>query len=463
MSVETHKALRLPDLTLFTVSAIVLLDTLAASASIGVSSLTWWVLLGVIFMLPIGLITAELGTSYPDEGGIYIWIKRAFGQKWATRAVWAYWINTAIWLPAIFILFAGVLARLLGLEITIPGQIGIGIILTWLTVALDVFGLKIGKWVPNLGAVFKIIIFGVLIVGGFFYASKHGYANEINAATLKPSLLEGTQFLPAIIYGMLGFELVSSAGGNIQRPERNVPRAILLSGVLILSLYFFSTLGILAAIPAGDIDIVEGLIDTLELFFAGFAGGKIFVLILGLGALYTFWSNGATWAIGCNRATAEAASEGQLPSLFAKRHHGHGGPIGAAILMGCVCTIALILYGALAETNEDLFWSLFAFSAVIFMMPYTGMVLAFAKLRQSDPNSPRPFKVPGGLWVARLLAGICALILLTTIILFLYVPGSGDDAGLQKSTLYGVIVVLIIGEFLIRFARKKNQTYDVKS
>ena len=106
----SQKVLKLPDLTLFTVSAIVLLDTLAASASIGASSLTWWLLLGVLFMLPIGLITSELGTSYPAEGGIYVWIKKAFGQEWSTRAMWAYWINTAIWLPAIFILFAGVLA-----------------------------------------------------------------------------------------------------------------------------------------------------------------------------------------------------------------------------------------------------------------------------------------------------------------------------------------------------------------
>ena len=99
-------------------------------------------------MLPIGLITAELGTSFPAEGGIYVWIKRAFGQRWATRAVWAYWINTAIWLPAIFILFAGVLSSLLQVDLGIPTAIGIGIGLAWLTVAVDLFGLNIGKWAP---------------------------------------------------------------------------------------------------------------------------------------------------------------------------------------------------------------------------------------------------------------------------------------------------------------------------
>ena len=144
--------------------------------------------------------------------------------------------------------------------------------------------------------------------------------------------------------------------------------------------------------------------------------------------------------------------------MFAKRHAEHGGPIGAAILMGCVCTVALVLYGALVDSNEDLFWALFSFSAVIFMLPYAGMVLAFLKLRFIDPDTVRPFRAPGGLWGAKLLAGICFIILVMTIGLFLYVPGEG----LQKSTLYGVVGVLIIGEGLIRWARKTGINYDVR-
>lgn len=454
MTAGLKKVLGLPDLILFTVSAIVLLDTLAASASIGPSALFWWIFLGIIFLLPIGLITAELGTAYPAEGGIYVWIRKAFGQKWATRSVWAYWINTAIWLPAIFILFAGVFARLFHLELSIPMQIGIGLILTWLTVGLDVLGLEIGKWIPNLGATLKLIIFAVLIFGGFRYGLTHGAANEVNLQTIKPAWEDGVKFLPVIIYGMLGFELVSAAGGEIRRPARDVPMAILVSGLIVLFLYFFATAGILKAIPAGDIDIVDGLIDTLALFFEDLPGGDILVLALGLGALFTFFSNGATWAMGCNRTTAEAASEGQLPKVFARRGKEHGGPIGAAICMGVVCSLALVLYGGLASSNEDLFWSLFSFSAVIFMLPYIGMVLAFLKLRFSDPDTTRPFRAPGGQVGAIVIAGLCVSVLIMTIVLFLYVPGEG----LQQSTIWGVLVVLLVGEALIRLSKGHRKT-----
>ncbi|MEK7265639.1 MAG: APC family permease, partial [Pseudomonadota bacterium] len=256
------KVLGLPDLVLFTVSAILLLDTLAASASIGASSLFWWLFLGAFFLIPIGLITAELATAYPEEGGLYVWIRRGLGRRWAARAVWAYWINTAIWLPSIFILFAGVFVRLSGIDLTLSQQIGVGIALAWLTALLDILGLQIGKWVPNLGALFKMIIFTVLILAGWHYGQTHGFANPLSADDFKPEWKEGLKFVPAIVYGMLGFELVCAASGEIKHPARDMPLSIIISGIIVLAFYFLATAGILAAIPADEINIVEGLIDT---------------------------------------------------------------------------------------------------------------------------------------------------------------------------------------------------------
>jgi amino acid transporter len=443
---DLPKVLGLQDLVLFTVSAILLLDTLAASASIGPSSLFWWLFLGAFFLIPIGLITAELGAAYPEEGGIYVWIRRGLGRHWAARAVWAYWINTAIWLPSIFVLFAGVFARLFGLEISIAHQIAIGVALAWATALLDILGLKIGKWVPNLGAFFKIVIFVVLIAAGWRYGQSHGFANPLSADAFRPEWKEGLKYVPAIVYGMLGFELVCAASGEIRRPARDVPLSVLFSGFIVLALYFLATAGILAAIPASEIDIVEGLIDTLALFFAGAPLGGAVVTALGLMALYTFFSNGATWAMGCNRATAEAAAEGELPSLFAIRHPRHGGPIGAAIMMGLVCTTVLVLYGRIATSNSDLFWSLFSFSAALIMLPYIGLAVAFARLRFKDAAGARPFKVPGGTPVALLLAAMCFTTLVLSIALFLYVPGEGP----QRETIIGFVVVILFGEALIR-------------
>jgi len=451
-AVSHKKTLRQRDMVLFTVSAILLLDTLTAAASVGAPSVFWWIFLGVIFFVPFALICAEMGCAYPEQGGIYAWIRDGFGGRWASRATWCYWVNTAVWVPAIFILFAGIFKQMFFPELSLGWQIFLGVALTWLAVLVNVVTLDIGKWVPNIGAIFKVIIFLAIILGAYQYVQENGMANPLTLETLKPNWSDSLQYIPAIIYGMLGFELVSAGSEEMKDPARDVPRAILISGVIIIVLYLLGTMAVLAAIPAGDINLVEGLIDTLQLLFGGNTAGDLLVLVLGIGALYTFFSNGVTWALGCNRAAAEAAMEGELPRIFALETR-LGTPLGAAVLMGVVSTLVLVLYGLLAGSNEDLFWSLFAFSAVIFLLPYQGMFLAFVKMRRVDPDHHRPYRVPGGMGTARLLAWICFSVLAISIVLFLYTPAEG----VQLPVLVGVLITLAIGEAVIRLSENHKK------
>jgi amino acid transporter len=451
--IHLSKTLRQRDMVLFTVSAILLLDTLTAAASVGASSVFWWISLGILFFVPFAMICAEMGCAYPEQGGIYAWIRDAFGGRWASRSTWCYWVNTAVWMPAIYILFAGVFAQMFYPGLSMAWQIAIGVALTWLAVLVNVVTLDVGKWVPNLGAIIKVLIFAAIIVGSLVYIQGHGMANPLTLETLKPDWSNSAQYIPAIIYGMLGFELVSAGSEEMKDPARDVPRAILISGLIIIVLYLLGTIAVLAAIPAGDINLVEGLIDTLSLFLGGTPGGDLLVMLLGIGALYTFFSNGVTWALGCNRAAAEAALEGELPRVFAIENLHRGTPVGAAVLMGLVSTLALLLYGFLAGSNEDLFWSLFAFSAVIFLLPYEAMLLAFLKARLSDPHHPRPYRLPGGMASARIAAWICFAILALSIGLFVYTPGEG----VEWAVLAGVVVTLAIGEVVIRFAENHRR------
>ena len=158
-------------------------------------------------------------------------------------------------------------------------------------------------------------------------------------------------------------------------------------------------------------------------------------------------------SLGSNRAAAEAAMEGELPRIFALESQKLGTPIGAAVLMGIVSTSMLVLYGLMAGTNEDLFWSLFSFSAVIFLLPYHGMLLAFVKMRLVDANHPRPYRVPGGLGTARVLAWCCLAVLALSLVLFVYTPGEG----MQWPVLAGVVITLALGEFVIHFAENHRR------
>lgn len=448
-----RKVLGRTDMVLYTVSAILLLDTLAATASVGSSSVFWWLFLGVIFFVPFAMICAEMGCTYPEQGGIYAWIRDAFGRRWASRASWAYWVNTAVWIPAIFILFAGIFKQLFFPALTQTTQIALGILMIWVTVAVNVVTLDIGKWVPNLGAILKVIVFLAIIAGAVLHVQEFGMANAISIESLQPNWSASLQYIPVIIYGMLGFELVSASSEEMKEPARDVPSSIFVSGSIIIVLYIAATVAILAALPTNEIDLVEGLMDTLNLFFGGSENGQLFVMLLGAAALYTFFSNGVTWSLGCNRAAAEAAQEGELPKLFAIESKERGTPIGAAVAMGGFGTLALLLYGFLSNSNEDLFWSLFTFSAVIFLLPYIGMLFAYVKSRRVDSDTVRLYKVPGGNFIATTLAYLCILILALSIVLFVYVPGEG----LQLAVLIGALVTIAFGELLIRTAERHER------
>jgi glutamate:GABA antiporter len=458
VSIEHHheRTFGVRDMTLFTVSAIVLLDTLAASASIGVSSITWWCLLGILFFIPYGLISAELGTTYPEQGGIYAWVRDAFGPRWGTRVTWLYWLNTTIWNASIFVLFAGVFAQIFFPELGLGAKLAIAIGVNWLVVLVTTFSLSVGKWVPNAGATIKMIAFASLIMAGIAYALRGDtrFANDFSLSAFVPEWSASTQYISTIIYGMLGFELMSSASAEMKNPVRDVPRAILTSGIIIFLAYVLGTFAILAAIPVGDIDLVEGLVDTLRHLFGTSALGVAAASILGIMVMLTFLSNGVTWAIGCCRASTEAAIDGELPRFLAREHRAHGTPVGSAIAMGTVTTLVLVAYGLLAASNEDLFWRLFAASAVLFILPYVGVVAAFRHARIHDADRPRPFRVPGGQFFADLITVVCIGLLLLTALLFMYVPGEGFD----WPVVFGAFASILFGEGMILLAERENRT-----
>jgi glutamate:GABA antiporter len=443
------RVLKRIDMLLFTVCAILIIDQLAASASIGVSSIFWWVFTLILFFIPYGMITAELASKYPEQGGIYAWVKRAYGPRWGARTSWLYWVNVALWMPSVYLLFSGMLAQILNIELGLWSQISLAIVFTWITVWVNIASLEIGKWVPNLGAILKAIIMLAIGIGGLWYASQHGIANDFSIKNMLPKWSDGLGFLPVIVYNFLGFELMSGASEEMQNPEKDALGSIVISGILITLFYLLGTIGILIALPLDQINLVEGLIDTLRKIFGSGVTANVIVFSLGVAALYTLYANMVTWTMGANRSIAESAYRKDLPAIFGSLHPVHQTPKAAAWITGLVSTAVIILYGLLASNAEDLFWTLFKFSTIIFLFPYLLMFPAFITLRRRDTFASNSYQVPGGLLIAKLLAFICMLFIVQAIVLFVWVP---DKPFLTYETLaivLGAFSVFVIGEILI--------------
>ncbi len=451
-----RKVMGLLDVTLFTVSAMLVIDQLTASASIGAGTIAWWLLAIVFFLVPYGLITAELATTYPEQGGIYVWVKRAFGRRWAARTTYWYWVNVGLWMPSVFLLFAGVFCQLFISDWTDwPAgkwpQVLIAVALSWAVVAVGIVRLEVGKWVNNVGAVLKMLIIFSLGVGGIVFAARHGTANTIDGSSFVPSFDVAKTFLPVIIYLLMGFELVSSMAGEVKKPERDIPRALFTSGAAIAFLYLFATIGILLALSLTKLELVQGLIDTFEVIFGSSGVAKVAVYALGIGALYTYFTNMTTWTMGANRSAVEAANEGELPRVLGREHPEHRTPVAALVVTGIISTGVLVVTALFINTQDNLFFAIFAASSVIFLMPYLLMFPAVVVLRRKDPELERPFRVPGGDWVVWLCTTVTTLVIAAAIVLFVWpeVPKAPEEWSYTGPLLGIAVAALVVGEVII--------------
>jgi amino acid transporter len=355
----------------------------------------------------------------------------------------------------VYVLFAGVFSQLFFPDLSLPWIIGIGIVMTWITVLVGIITLEVGKWVPNLGAILKALIILVLGFGGIIFAFRYGVANDLSLKAMLPTWDVGLMFLPVIVYNFLGFELMSGAGDEMKNPARDIPKSILTAGALIAFFYLFATIGMLLALPLEQLGLVSGIVDTLKAVLGTSTFASVVVTTLGIGALYTFFANMVTWTMGANRTAAQAAKEGTLPEVFGKLHPVNKTPVGAYIITGIVSSLVVIVYGFLAGSNEDLFWTLFAFSSIIFLLPYLILFPTFLKLRASDPDTKRPYKFPGGRVFGWIMSIICMLFVIQAIVFFLWLPGTPMDWAYANPILIGVLVTLLIGEVLLLTSRKK--------
>lgn len=263
-------------------------------------------------------------------------------------------------------------------------------------------------------------------------------------------------FLPVIVYNFMGFELMSGAGDEIKNPGKDIPRAIITAGILITVFYLLGTVGMLMALPVEELGLVSGVIDTLRVLIGSEGAAGVVVTLLGIGALYSFLANMVTWTMGANKTAAEAADDGELPAIFGKLHPVNKTPVSAFVITGVVSTAVIIIYGFMAGNAEDLFWTLFAFSSMVFLMPYLVMFPAFLKLRKADPDRERPYRVPGGNITATIMVVLCMIFIIQALVFFVWVPGQPMDWAFAAPVLIGVVLTLIVGEVLLKVAEKQK-------
>ena len=257
-----NKKFRLVDAILSVITVVFVAEAAAPAAAIGNSQFFWWIFLIIAFLLPYGLVVSELGTTYDDEGGLYDWVRRAFGDKWGSRVSWYYWINFPLWMASLAFLFPETIALMTGFELDLIPTLAIELAFVWIVVFMSFSKVSDSAWILNGGAVLKVLI-AVSVGGlGIWYAVNNGFASDMSPATFMPDLTNtnALTYLSIILFNFMGFEVICTFAGAMKNPSKDIPKAIVLGGLAIGAIYLFCSFGIGAAIPADQIDPDFGMI-----------------------------------------------------------------------------------------------------------------------------------------------------------------------------------------------------------
>ncbi len=452
---ETKKKFSIMDAILTVICVVFVAEAAAPVASIGNSQYFWWIFMIIAFLLPYGLISSELGTTYNGDGGMYDWIRTAFPKgKTAGRTAWYYWINFPLWMASLAVLCPDLISIITGISLgTIPSLL-IQLAFIWVVVFISFYPASNNTWILNGAAVIKVLL--ALIMGGLgvYGAITNGVANEYTFSSLLPSFdINSLSFISVIIFNCLGFEVICTLTGSMENPKKQIPQSIIIGGIVIAAIYIFCAFGIGAAIPADQISADTGLLDAMMLL-TGKTGG-LFIAVMALFFMVTLFGNMISWSLGVNSVASYAADNHDLPQVFTKRSKKYDMPVGASIMNGIVATVVVVI-GAFLP-NSNLFWSFFALNLVMFLLSYLPVFPAFLKLRKTDPDRERPFKAPGGAVMQKILA-ILSMVLIIVSVIFTAVPLAFDSETLAATLpiTIGSMVFIILGEIIISVSRRKN-------
>ena len=403
---EKKKKFRLFDAILGTVCLTLVCESVMPTAAIGNTQYFWWILLLVGFCVPYGMITAELGTTYPSEGGMYDWVKRAFGPKWAGRVAWNYWVNFPLWIASLAVAVTDIVAGMFNIELSIWAILLIQLGYVWLVTFLSTKRIGESKGVVNIGTAFKVfLLLGIGLLGIYAFIKTGHSANPITSVgDLFPSLdLDSMSFISIILFNFMGFEVVGTWVDDMDDPKKQIPKALIFGGLLMAIFYILPATGFNIALEANADWVGAGaeiVVDVLNSLFTsvGIGGGALNVLIIvcGIMFIYTFIANIASWSFGVNQVAKYAADDGSLPKGFSPVNE-EGVPAKAAIINGVVATIicvAGVVAGEISESFSASFSLFFCLSWITLLVGYIPMFLAFIKLRKTDPDTERPYRVP---------------------------------------------------------------------
>ncbi|MFR8510940.1 MAG: APC family permease [Bifidobacterium adolescentis] len=430
-------------LAMLTVVAVASLRSLPAMADYGLASILLYLIPAVVFLVPTALVAAELATGW--KGGVYVWVREAFGNRIGFLAIWLQWIQNVVWYPIQIAFIAVSLSYVFGM-----GGLGnngvyvaaVIIVLYWASTMVALRGgnlfAKVGSISGLIGTLFPALL--LIVFGIIWLAIGKPVQTSLHASALLPPWT-GIASIVLIVSNVLayaGMEVNAVHANDLEYPGRQFPRAIALATALILLVLVLPTLAIAFAVPHRELGLIDGINLAFREFFDHFGmgwGTPVISLLIALGA----FASVVAWIAGPSRGLLAAARTGLMPPALQKRN-AHDVQEGILIPQGIIVTVLALLF-VLIPNGNTAFATLVDMATALYLVMYMLMFAAAIRLRNTHPEVRRTYRVPA----IRLVAGVGFVASAAAFVLTFVRPAGFTGLDSVSYAILVAVVVLVLG------------------
>jgi amino acid transporter len=440
------------DVLLFCIVTVLGPRWIAAAAHSGQSSISLWILAAVLFFVPTAYVIVELSTRFPEEGGLYVWTKEAFGDFHGFVAGWTYWVYTIFYFPGLLLASSAMSAYVGGPEYAWLAEnrtfllVG-SLLMLAVAVWLNIIGLHIGKWLQNAGGVGTYVPLMMLVAVAVVLGWRHGSVTHFTRAAMWPHWdWDTVNFWPQLAFAFAGLELVSTMSEEVKNPQRTFPRAIFASGALIAFMYIVGTIAVLMILPGETVDAKSGVFQAL-------AQGSALVRMASVGViaalLVTVGNTGGVGSTvaGVARIPFIVGIDRYLPAAFGKIHPKWRTPYISILVQASISGVILLL----AQINENMrgaYQILVDAATILYFIPFIYMYAATIKLyaRADRRENRSAVVIPGGRLGVLIAGGIGLFVVTAAIVLSFIPPGDTSSKFLFETKLVlGTVLSVALG------------------
>jgi amino acid transporter len=416
---QLRKTMGFWDVLLFNIATVLGPRWIAAAGHNGTSSISLWLIAALFFFIPGAFVINELSSRFPEEGGLYVWAREAFGPFHGFVAGWTYWIYTVFYFPGLLLASASMSAYIIGGRGVSLAQdrtflLVVSMALLLVALILNLIGLNIGKWLQNAGGVGTYVPLLMLVGIAALVALRHGSATQFTLHNMLPAWNWDTvNFWSQIAFAFTGLELVSCMSEEVRDPCRTLPRAVFGAGALIALMYIVGTFAILALVPAADLDPKSGVFHAITVGSIALKVGFLGILAAILVTMGNAGGVGSTVA-GIARVPFVVGIDRYLPRAFGKIHPRWKTPYISMLVQAILSGLVLLL-SQINETTRGAYQVVIDLAIILYFIPFLYMFAAVIKLayRPGRLQDPRAILVPGrlpGVWIAGSLGFVVVLL-----------------------------------------------------